>query len=194
MIKGAKDKVCNIDTPEQVNIIINKLVDETNFKSIADLNEEVLNRKGLYCIRLKLGSSLPKKYQDILERRQHKYIYVGKAERTLRQRLEQELMHKRPGTFFRSIGCVLGYEPIVGHLIGMRNQNNYKFSTEITNEIIEWLGNNIEVSIINYDGNFGIEKSIIEILCPLLNIDNNPLVLQELNEDRQRCRDIARGI
>lgn len=184
----------NIDAQEQVNIIINELIDETNFKNITDLNEEVLNRKGLYCIRLKVGSSLPERYQDILERRPHRCIYVGKAERTLRQRLEQELMHRRPGTFFRSIGCVLGYEPIAGHLLGMRNQNNYKFSTEITTEIIEWLGNNIEVSIINYDGNFGIEKSIIEILCPLLNIDNNPLVSQELKEDRQRCRDIARGI
>jgi hypothetical protein len=162
--------VYNIDAQEQVNIIINELIDETNFKNITDLNEEVLDRKGLYCIRLKVGSSLPERYQDILERRPHKCIYVGKAERTLRQRLEQELMHRRPGTFFRSIGCVLGYEPIAGHLIGIRNQNNFKFSTEITNEIIEWLGNNIEVSIINYDGNFGIEKSIIEIFFILAHV------------------------
>lgn len=185
--------MCNINIQEQVNIIINELIDENNFKSIKDLNEEVLNRKGLYCIRIKIGSSLPKRYQNILELRPHKYIYVGKAEKTLRQRLEQELKNKRPGTFFRSIGCVLGYEPISGHLANMTNQNNYKFSHDDTNEIIEWLNNNIEISIIEYNGDFEIEKNTIKILCPLLNIENNPLALQELKEDRQKCRDIARG-
>lgn len=69
------------------------------------------------------------------------------------ERLGQELNHKKPGTFFRSIGCVLGYLPIKGHLKGKANQNNYKFSQDDTLEIINWLKDNIELSIVESSPN-----------------------------------------
>lgn len=82
-----------------------------------------------------------------------------------------------------------------GHLIGKVNQNNFKFSKSDTKEIANWLRENIEVSIVAYEGNFNlIEGKLIEKYTPLLNIDKNPLKLEELISDRKRCKDIARGM
>ncbi len=172
-----------------------KLIDENNFKKKSQLDQELLNKKGIYCIRLKEESKLPRKYQTILESRGAKIIYIGKAEKTIRQRLEQELEHKSPGTFFRSIGCVLGYLPIKGHLIGRVNQNNFKFSKNDTEEIINWLEENTEVSIVAFEGKLDLmEGKLIEKHTPLLNINKNPLRLEELINDRNRCKKIAIGI
>lgn len=183
-----------LDNKEEV-YINEKLITDNNFKVISKLDKEILAKKGFYCIRLKEKSKLPSKYQVILETREHRIIYIGKAEKSIKQRLEQELEHKSPGTFFRSIGCVLGYSPMKGHLIGKINQNNFKFCKSDTKEIVNWLKENTEVSVIVYEGNFNlIEGKLIEKYTPLLNIDKNPLKLEELINDRKRCKDIARGI
>lgn len=172
-----------------------KLITDNNFKEISQLDKGLLVKKGFYCIRLKKDSKLPDKYQIILKSRDSRIIYIGKAEKTIKQRLEQELEHKSPGTFFRSIGCVLGYFPMKGHLIGKVNQHNFKFSKSDTKKIVNWLKENTEVSIVAYEGNFNlIEGKLIEKYTPLLNIDKNPLKLEELISDRKRCKDIARGM
>lgn len=183
-----------LDNKEEV-YINEKLITDNNFKEISQLDKEILAKKGFYCIRLKEKSKLPSKYQAILDTRKHRIIYIGKAEKSIKQRLEQELEHKSPGTFFRSIGCVLGYSPMKGHLIGKVNQNNFKFSKRDTKEIVNWLKENTEVSAIAYEGNFNlVEGKLIEKYTPLLNIDKNPLKLKELIDDRKRCKDIAVGI
>lgn len=175
--------------------IADRLVNNNNFKDISQLDNLILDKKGFYCIRLKENSKLPNKYQLIFEEREFKFIYIGKAEKTLSQRLEQELEHKSPGTFFRSIGSVLGYSPMKGHLIGKANQDNFKFSKEDTNKIISWLKENVEISIVEYEGNFDlIEGELISKYAPLLNIDKNPLKLQELIDDRKRSKNIAIGL
>ena len=166
---------------------------DDNFKNISDLENELLNGSGLYCIRLKENSKLPERYENILDDRAYKYIYIGKATTTLRSRLKEELEHVGPGTFFRSIGCVLGYKPMPGHLIGLANQNNYRFSHDDKMKIIDWLNDNIEVCIVRYEGNFNIEAKLIKKYCPLLNITHNPKKLQELKDDIQKCKRIARG-
>lgn len=166
---------------------------DDNFKDISGLDDEILDSSGLYCIRLNENSRLPDRYQNILDDREFKYIYIGKATTTLRRRLEEELEHIRPGTFFRSIGCVLGYRPIYGHLRGMVNQNNYRFSQDDKMRIIDWLNDNIEVSIVKYEGDFSIEAELIRKYCPLLNIKHNPNILHELIVDRHECIGIARG-
>ena len=172
-----------------------RLVNNNNFKGILQLDNRMLDKKGFYCIRLKENSKLPNRYQSIFEKREYKFIYIGKAEKTLGQRLEQELEHKSPGTFFRSIGCVLGYSPIKGHLIGKANQDNFRFSKEDTNKIISWLKENVEISIVEYEGNFDLtEGELISKYAPLLNIDKNLLKLQELIDDRKRCKNIAIGL
>lgn len=170
-----------------------KLIENGKFYSIDNLNQEVLNSTGFYCIRLKTNSRLPDRYQSILDKRKYKFIYIGKAEgQTLKKRLSQELELKRPGTFFRSIGCVLGYLPMKGHLKGKSNQNNFKFTKNDKNEIIEWLRDNVELSIVKFNGDFNLESGLIEKYCPLLNDIHNPMRLQELKNDKDKCRKIAR--
>lgn len=177
----------------KVTDIEKKLIDNGKFCSIKDLNHDTLNSTGFYCIKLKKNSKLPDRYQSILEKRKYKYIYIGKAEgQTLRERLAQELELKKAGTFFRSIGCVLEYFPIKGHLKGKSNQNNFKFSKEDKSEIIKWLKDNVELSIANYSGDFNIESVLIKKYCPLLNDTHNPMKLQELKNDKNICRKIAR--
>lgn len=170
------------------------LIAAENFKQYSDLDTKILDSSGFYCVKLKNNSKLPEKYQNILDKRKIKLIYIGIAEgQTLRERLEQEIEHKSPGTFFRSIGCVLKYSPINGHLKGHSNQNNFKFSPSDTIEIVKWLKSNIDISIVKNTGSFEIEKEIIRKYCPLLNDTHNPMKLQELKDDKAKCRKIARG-
>lgn len=175
--------------------IADRLVNGNNFKDISQLDNRILDKNGFYCIRLKDKSKLPDRYQSIFEEGEYKFIYIGKAEKTLRQRLKQEMEHKSAGTFFRSIGCVLGYSPMKGHLIDKANQNNFKFSKEDTDKIISWLKENVEISIVEYEGNFDlIEGELISRYTPLLNINKNPSKLQQLIDDRKRCKNIAIGL
>jgi len=165
-----------------------------NFKQYIDLDSDTLDKTGFYCLILKENSKLPDRYQNILVIRKFKYLYIGKAEgQTLGKRLGQEIEHKSPGTFFRSIGAVLRYSPIKGHLKGHSNQNNYKFSTTDTDEIAKWLTSNVEISIVENNGSFEIEKEFIQKYCPLLNDTHNPMKLKELKDDKDKCRIIARG-
>ncbi len=171
-----------------------ELVATGNFRQYIDLDSNTLDKTGFYCLRLKENSKLPDRYQLILDKRKFKYLYIGKAEgQTIGERLGQEIEHKSPGTFFRSIGCVLRYSPIKGHLKGHSNQNNYKFSTTDTAEIVKWLISNVEISIVEYNGSFEIEKEFIQKYSPLLNDTHNPMKLQELKDDKDKCRKIARG-
>lgn len=148
---------------------------------------------GLYCLRLKENSTLPKPFQKILENRDHKIVYLGKAEgQTLMERLGQELYAKGHGTFFRSIGAVLGYLPESGSLYGKSNQNNYKFRKEDEKKIINWIENNLEITVFKIQ-NFEIEKHLICKLKPLLNDSNNPLALLELRMVKDKCRITARN-
>lgn len=183
-----------IDSKVTDKNIEQELVAIGNFRQYNDLDSNILDKTGFYCLKLKENSKLPDRYQLILDKRKFKYLYIGKAEgQTLRERLGQEIEHKSPGTFFRSIGCVLRYSPIKGHLKGHSNQNNYKFSLTDTLEIVKWLVSNVEISIVEYNGSFEIEKVIIQKYCPLLNDTHNPMKLQELKDDKDKCRKIARG-
>jgi len=176
------------------NNIEKYLIVDGDFRNFADLDQDVLECSGLYCIRLQKHSKLPERYQNILDKRKHKLIYIGKAEgQSLGARLSQEIEHKKPGTFFRSIGCVLKYLPMKGHLNGKSNQNNFKFSKDNTAEIVKWLKANVEISIVQYTNSFDIENELIRKYCPLLNDTHNLLRLQELIDDKAECRKIARG-
>lgn len=49
---------------------------------------------------------------------------------------EHALRHQNPSTFFRAIGAILGCRPVPGSLAGIKNQKNYKFSTNDTAEVV----------------------------------------------------------
>ena len=106
------------------------LMNEKNFKSVGIIDRQLPNQPGLYCLRIAQPKNLPVKFLDVLETRDHNIIYIGIASKSLKKRLNQELRAKGHGTFFRSLGAVLGYTPEKGSLVGKRNQNNYRFSKE----------------------------------------------------------------
>jgi hypothetical protein len=104
------------------------------------------------------------------------------------------LAHKRPATFFRSLGAVLGYTPTPGSLVGRRNQNNYRFDRDTTSEICEWIACNLQVSWLEDPRPMpAIEQSLIRRYAPLFNIAHNPRALEAISDARRRCREIARS-
>lgn len=151
------------------------------------------NLPGLYCIKLQDGVSLPKPFNHI---REDRIIYIGISDSSLRDRLwRQDLNHKSPATFFRSMGAILGFRPPKGSLYGKKT-NNYKFSPEDTRKIINWMHNNLLIKWIpleDWDLR-AFEKSLIEVFRPLVNIQNNPDKSFDLEKLREECRNIAKSI
>jgi len=161
------------------------------FKKYYELDCEINKYTGLYLLKLNSDVVLPHAYNIELLNRKHRIIYIGKAEKqSLRARLAQEIEHKRPGTFFRSIGAVLKFDPIEKHLVGKKNQSNYRFSKTTTSQITDWLISNIEICVIPCD-KFIIENKLIQEYKPLLNLRGNPSKLVILEQDRERCKKIA---
>lgn len=178
----------NISKPEIVDIL------NAKYLAISPALIADKNFNGFYSLRLKDTSKLPVLFQNILKKRDHKIIYFGKAEtQTLAKRLNQELYAKGHGTFYRSIGAVLGYLPENGSLKDKANQNNYKFSASNNLKIIKWIEENLEIAIFKFSGDFKVEKATIEHYTPLLNDCHNPLSLTELKQLKDQCRKTARN-
>ena len=192
--KPIKNPTNNFKNNKSISEIELMLILNKSFYFAKDIDSKVPNSTGFYCIKLSDKSRLTEKYQAILEKRDNRILYIGKAEgQTLRKRfLNQELRAIGHGTFFRSIGAVLGKLPIEGHLKGKANQNNYKFGLTEKNEIIKWINENLQVNWIEYNGDFSIERELIIKYKPLLNNTHNPLKLIELEIDKHKCREFAR--
>lgn len=177
---------------ESSDILLKKLING-DFKKAVVIDSLVPDETGFYCIRLAKDSKLPQRYHHYLEERSHTIIYIGKAEnQSLKKRfLGQELRAKGHGTFFRSIGAVLGFLPEKESLLHAKNKNNYKFTPADEQKIISWINKHLEVNWISYQGDFLIEKEWISQCCPLLNDTYNPKKLNELKEDKGYCRAVA---
>lgn len=173
--------------------IKNSLLKEKSFKDAFDIDEIVPNRPGIYCIKIRSAELLPAEFSVVLKERQHLYLYVGIATKSLKVRfLEQELRARGHGTFFRSLGAVLGYRPEKGSLKDKKNKNNYTFSPKDEGQIIKWINANLLVNWIEYKGDIKAnETKLIEEISSLLNIDKNPLALKKLKDLRNECREIA---
>lgn len=103
-------------------------------------------------------------------------------------------MYLQHGSFFRSIGAVLGFVPQKGSLKDKKNQHNYTFSLKDENSIISWINKNLLVNWVTMDQNLNcIENELIMEHFPLLNIAGNPRAMQELTDLRNNCKKIARG-
>ena len=163
------------------------------FKKAGTIDNLVPDQTGFYCIKLAEGSNLPERYQIHLKNRKHNVIYIGKAEgQTLKKRfLGQELRAREHGTFFRSMGAVLGLLPEKGSLLTAKNKNNYTFKPADESKIITWMNQNLEVNWVVFEGDFSIEKEWIQRYSPLLNDTHNPHKLVELKEDKAYCRAMA---
>ncbi len=155
-------------------------------------NNSVKDVPGLYCIKLRKEIHLSQKFGKV---REDGIIYIGKASKSLKKRLwEQELNHKSPATFFRSMGAILGYLPPKGSLHN-QSTHNYKFSPEDTEAIKEWMRQSLLVNWISLNNKHidNVEERLIGKYCPLVNIDKNPAPSEELKAARKRCIEYAKG-
>ena len=174
-------------------LAVKMLMNEKNFKPAAVIDGELSNEPGLYCIRSSKNVIFEEPFCAVLQERNHNVIYIGIASKSLRKRLNQELRAKGHGTFFRSLGAVLGYTPPQGSLVEMRNQNNFKFSREDERQIIKWIDNNLLVNWVTIEEDLAhLESQLLRKHLPLLNIAGNPGALKEVITLRNKCKEIAR--
>ena len=169
-----------------------KLIQQTfiNANELAN-GDKIPCEPGIYCIKLRDNACLPAKYGQL---REDRIIYIGKATTVLKKRLwEEELNNKRPATFFRSIGAMLGYLPPKGALVGKKNTKSYKFNSEDTKEIKEWIQNSLDVNFVSVIPTEikNIETYLIQKYRPLVNIKDNPTPSAELKAARNRCMEWA---
>jgi hypothetical protein len=156
--------------------------------------QQVPAESGYYAIFVASSEGLPAIFSQYCEDAGPKLIYIGIARKSLLKRLvEQDLRHVGSSSFFRSLGAVLGHRPPRGSLFGRKNRTNYRFSSEDTKLIIEWINLNLWIRWV-CDGHASLEKEreAIKVRAPLFNITHNPLPAPQLLEVREQCRTIAR--
>lgn len=182
-------QVSSADTSQLEKMLMN----DKSFKSAGSIDNLVPHNSGLYCIHISDINKLPKPFNTFLADRQHNIIYIGIATESLNRRfLNQELRANGHGTFFRSIGAVLGHRPPKGSLTTKANKRNYKFSTTDEQKIIKWINDNLQVNWIDFSGDFGsLETGLITKYRPLINLAKNPSALQLLSDLRKECVQIA---
>ena len=156
-----------------------------------EAEDAVPSQEGYYSILLKNPHTVDNDIGKYVG--SHNIIYLGIATDSLHTRLtRQALRHKSPATFFRSIGAVLGYRPLCGSLAGRANQHNYKFSSEDTKKIIDWINRHLQISWVAVEQPLAsVKKNLIRRLQPILNSTGNPSPLPGLAELRRECRAIA---
>lgn len=170
------------------------LLSGSDFRPAGEIDALVPDKPGLYAIRIAEHGELPTPFDALLTARGHDLLYIGVASQNLRKRfLGQELRARGHGTFFRSIGAVLGFRPEAGSLNGKANKRNYTFSAADEARIIEWINANLIVSWIEYSSSAQrrAETALIRTELPLLNIAGNPASLRELSAARAECVAIA---
>jgi len=184
-----KPKEVTRDSSSTEKVLMNSI----NFKPAGTIDDSVPNEPGLYCIRITDIEKLPKPFNVHLKKRGHNIIYIGIASKNLQARfLNQELRAIGHGTFFRSIGAVLGFRPEKGSLKAKSNKNNYTFKPADEKRIINWINSNLIVNWVVFKEDFNnIETSIIQRNLPLINIAKNPLALSDLKALRAECVRIA---
>ena len=187
--KMQKSEVLSLNHTE----IAERLMDDKHFQSIGVIDNSVPDKPGIYSLRIKDIENLPEPFDAHLASRGHNIIYIGIASKSLyRRMLNQELRGKGHGTFFRSVGAMLGYRPPKGSLNHRKNKRNYKFSGDDEQRIIEWMNANLLVNWVELSkGLNSVETEIIRKHKPLLNIAKNPAALPLLTRLRKECVEIA---
>jgi hypothetical protein len=181
--------------PEQSDLATS-LLDGSCFMPVTALAESVPEGHGVYAVRIRDRDSLPEPFRTRATERDTDLLYIGSATgRSLRRRMiHDELEGRGHGTFFRSIGVLLGHRPLVGSLVGSANHLDFTFETEDIIDITDWLKANVEVSWVQVeDGAEDLAAGLIHEHTPLLNLRGNPEPLSELRDLRRVAVQIAGG-
>lgn len=176
--------------------LVTALLDPATVHSVEGLAASVPEGHGVYAVWIKATESLPEPFRTRAQERGTKLLFIGSATgRSLRRRMvHDELEGRGHGTFFRSIGVVLGYRPLVGSLVGSANHLDFSFETEDVLSITEWLRQHVEVSWVEVeDGAEAVAAGLVHEYTPLLNLRGNPGALAELKELRRVAVMIAGG-
>lgn len=178
-----------------MTVSIADLLAESSFRAAGRIDGTVPDEFGIYTIRLRGGSSLPDPFDALLNARGTRLIYIGKATSLKKRMLGNELRGRGHGTFFRSLGAVLGYRPMAGSLATKANKYNFSFEKPNRVQIVDWINDHLEVSwsVVPALDVRATEAALILAQTPLLNLDGNPLALAELDDLRVLCRRIASG-
>lgn len=162
-----------------------------------------VNHIGIYRVFIrdyeKLCDLAPDLAKEICARKERypaldwKLIYVGQAKGNggLLTRFRQEFRQEGKGTFFRSIGAVLGETPRVSQNEG--EIRNYVFEGEAKERVINFIEETMGVQYESLDNAPIIitDEPEIRVKKPILNIRHNPLPSQFVKSGRDRCRQIA---
>ena len=189
----------NISKDNQIKILIdleNSLLEKKYYRTVASIKSEVPVSPGIYSIRAD-GPNIPSIIREELHFRKSNLLYVGVATISLKKRLlDQELGAKGHGTFFRSIGSVLGYKPEKGSFRSKKNKRNFIFKRKDISEIINWINYNLIINFVEYDGDDlkNVETEIIKKYSPLFNISKTPNKFYYLVKLRENCIKIANSI
>ena len=191
--KVVKQTSTSSNTSINAALVIKQLINSKKFKSAKNIEHLVPDSPGLYMIKIKKPSSLSKTFRQALEARNHNTLYIGIATKSLKKRMHgQELRAKGHGTFFRSIGAVLGHTPPKGSQADKINKRNYKFSNSHEQEIIAWINENLTVNWVECESHYSeIETLLINACTPIINIAKNPYAIKELSDLRRKCVEIA---
>jgi hypothetical protein len=175
--------------------VAQELVHDASFRPAQSIDAGVPLVPGVYSIRLRDGSALPEPFESLLGERSTRLVYIGKATSLGGRMLGNELRGRGHGTFFRSIGAVLGFRPRAGSLAEKVNRYNFSFEPSDRVAIVRWINDNLDVSWreVPLADLPALESELIRLHAPLLNLDGNPLALVELDELRVLCRQIALG-
>ena len=157
--------------------------------AIREALTELPETPSIYLICVDFPATLPEPFRSILAKRTHQtLIYIGQASKSLYKRVwEEECLHKSPGTFFRSVGVMLGY-------VSPSGGKNFEFQKADKEAITKWILRHLSVAwntTIDGAAIGSAEKALIGRMCPLLNITHNPQRLPLLLELRARSK---RGI
>ena len=186
-------KTVNGDKPIDTVLLEKMLMNEKNFRSAAIVDSIIPDKPGLYCVRINDKSKLPPPFDKLLADRGHNIIYIGIASTSLKRRfLGQELRAMGHGTFFRSMGAILGFRPAKGSLTNKLNKRNYTFTRTDELKVIEWINKHLAVNWVEIEREFEkLETTLLNKYRPLVNISKNPSASNELTKLRAECVTIA---
>lgn len=187
----AESEVTTAGKNDEWEKVESQLMAEENFVSSVETIQQASEKSGIYCIRIKDIQRLPPPCQEALAERKHNILYIGIAT-NLQRRLQQELEAIGHGTFFRSLGAILGFTPPQGSLTGKKNKKNYTFSPDDERKIIQFIRENLLINHVETSTrDEELETRLIGKYQPVINIDKNPGKLPFVQEKRKDCVNIA---
>lgn len=158
--------------PETMSLsVAEQWIEEADSVLISACEPVLPHTSGLYAFYLNADTPLHPAFREKLSACPHpSRLYIGKASSNLHARIwEQECQHRRPGTFFRSVGVMLGHVSPTGG-------RNFRFSTNDHQATIAWIRDSLSVAWLTMPpaGIGHIETQLIHRHMPLLNIQHNP--------------------